>query len=112
MMALTTEEEHEYGGKDPALWHQQKHGCGGFCSKMIDYYCSHRKLQYVIWLHKNCDEECSTQAMDDAATNGHFDVVKWLHENRYEGGTTAAMDGAASNNRREMVNWLHDCSNG
>ena len=35
--------------------------------------------------------------MDDAARNGHLEVVKFLHMNRREGCTNKAMDSAARN---------------
>uniref|UniRef100_K3WP09 Uncharacterized protein n=1 Tax=Globisporangium ultimum (strain ATCC 200006 / CBS 805.95 / DAOM BR144) TaxID=431595 RepID=K3WP09_GLOUD len=34
--------------------------------------------------------------MNNAATEGHLDVVKWLHEHRAEGCTTHAMDRTAA----------------
>lgn len=33
--------------------------------------------------------------MDEAAKNGHLEMVKWLHENRHEGCTGGAMDVAS-----------------
>lgn len=36
-----------------------------------------------------------TEAMDEAAKNGHLEVVRWLHENRIEGCTGGAMDMAS-----------------
>jgi len=46
-------------------------------------------------------------AMDDAACNGHLDVVKWLHEHRREGCTTDAMDFAAFHGHLDVLRWLH-----
>lgn len=46
--------------------------------------------------------------MDNAAANGHLEIIKYLHENRYEGCTTAAIDNAASNNHLEVVKWLYE----
>lgn len=51
---------------------------------------------------------CTRAAMNDAAANGHLNVVRWLHDNRTEGCTTAAMDLAAANGHLEVVQWLHD----
>ncbi|GMF25281.1 unnamed protein product [Phytophthora lilii] len=45
--------------------------------------------------------------MDQAAKNGHLDVVQWLHDNRSEGCTVAAMDEAAGCGRMAIVQWLH-----
>jgi hypothetical protein len=58
----------------------------------------------VKWLQQHYDHiGCSSDAMDGAATNGHFEIVKFLHYNHREGCTTKAMNGAARNdvNRRE-----------
>ncbi|KDO28563.1 hypothetical protein SPRG_06421 [Saprolegnia parasitica CBS 223.65] len=51
--------------------------------------------------------ECSTSAMDDAATNGHLEVVTFLHWNRTEGGTAFALDGAAANGHLDVIEFLH-----
>ena len=53
-----------------------------------------------------------TDAMDNAAANGHLEIVKWLHENRKDikgfACTTNAMDYAALNGYLETVKWLHE----
>ncbi|GAX84523.1 hypothetical protein CEUSTIGMA_g11944.t1 [Chlamydomonas eustigma] len=64
-------------------------------------------LDVVIWLHFNRTEGCTENAMDKAARYGHLDVVKWLHENRTEGCTRYAMDDAAANGHLDVVIWLH-----
>ncbi|OQR98756.1 ankyrin repeat [Thraustotheca clavata] len=61
-------------------------------------------LEYIVDNH----DVCTTSAMDNAAENGHFDVVKWLHENRAEGCTTRAMDGAAYRGDFNMIKYLHE----
>ncbi len=45
-------------------------------------------LPFLVW----CGVVCRTEAMDEAAKNGHLDVVTWLHEHRQEGCTGGAMD--------------------
>ncbi|KAK1930043.1 putative ankyrin repeat protein L59 [Phytophthora citrophthora] len=50
---------------------------------------------------------CSTEAMNDAATNGHLEMIQWLHANRSEGCTTKAMDGAAKGGHLEVIKWLY-----
>lgn len=40
--------------------------------------------------------------MDEAAKNGHLDVVMWLHENRQEGCTGGAMDMAGRHGHLEV----------
>lgn len=47
-----------------------------------------------------------TEAMDEAAKNGHLDVVTWLHENRQEGCTGGAMDMAGRHGHLEVTSWL------
>jgi hypothetical protein len=64
-------------------------------------------LDVVKWLHANRPEGCSTLAMDGAASNGNLEVVKWLHEHRTEGCTTDAMDDAAGGGHLDVVQWLH-----
>lgn len=44
----------------------------------------------------------STAAMDQAAKNGHLDVVQFLHYNRQEGCTGGAMDMASRNGYLEV----------
>ena len=65
-------------------------------------------LEIVKWLHENRSEGCTTWAIDMAAYNGHLEVVKWLHENRTEGCTTDAMDHAAWMGHLEVVKFLHE----
>lgn len=51
-------------------------------------------------------EGCTTDAMDNAASNGHLNVVQWLNENRHEGCTSRAMDDAAGNGRLDILQYL------
>ena len=65
-------------------------------------------LEGLKWVYThNPEAKCSTHAMDNAAKNGHLDVVKWLHENRIEGCTDDAMEKAAENGHYEIVKWLY-----
>eukprot|EP00639_Heterosigma_akashiwo_P037915 CAMPEP_0194710298 /NCGR_PEP_ID=MMETSP0296-20130528/2905_1 /TAXON_ID=39354 /ORGANISM="Heterosigma akashiwo, Strain CCMP2393" /LENGTH=118 /DNA_ID=CAMNT_0039607927 /DNA_START=126 /DNA_END=479 /DNA_ORIENTATION=- len=54
-------------------------------NKGIDQTAGLGQLPVLEWLHANCSEGCTTQAMRGAAANGHLPVVEWLHANRTEG---------------------------
>ncbi|POM77347.1 DNA excision repair protein ERCC-6, partial [Phytophthora palmivora] len=73
----------------------------------MDDAAANGHLQVVKWLHLNRSEGCTTAAMDCAAANGHLDVVKWLHLYRSEGCTTKAIDGAAENGHLDVIQWLY-----
>jgi hypothetical protein len=65
-------------------------------------------LEMLKWLQTNYpDAECTTIAMDCAATNGHLDIVQYLDANRTEGCSSVAMDQAAKNGHLDVVEWLH-----
>ena len=51
---------------------------------------------------------CTTEAMDNAASNGYLFIIMWLHKYRKEGCTSAAMDNAAKNGCIQVVKWLHN----
>ena len=74
----------------------------------MDEAAENGHLNIVKWLHENRTEGCSTKAIDDAAGNGFLDVVKWLHENRTEGCTTSAIDLAAISGHFDIVKFLHE----
>ncbi|KAF1785589.1 hypothetical protein GQ600_9912 [Phytophthora cactorum] len=77
-------------------------------------------LTILQWFHEYRDGRCRTDAMDQAAGNGHLEVSnqrrrhertfgsgkKWLHLSRSEGCTTVAIDGAAGNSHLKAVKWL------
>ncbi|KAF4135599.1 Ankyrin repeats domain-containing protein [Phytophthora infestans] len=64
-------------------------------------------LEMIKWLHWH-QAWCTKQAINRAAGNGHLEMVKGLDEQRSEGCTTDAMDLAASNGHLEVVKWLHE----
>ena len=64
-------------------------------------------LQVVEWLHYNRKDGCTKNAMHRAAMNGHLTMVEWLHRNRSEGCTRDAMDHAAKNGHLQIIQWLH-----
>ncbi|KYQ91190.1 hypothetical protein DLAC_08107 [Tieghemostelium lacteum] len=50
---------------------------------------------------------CTTDAMDYAAKNGHFDIVRFLNNSRKEGCTVNAIDYASRNGHLQVVEYLH-----
>ncbi|OQS03306.1 ankyrin repeat [Thraustotheca clavata] len=60
----------------------------------MDEAASQGHFEIVKYLHENRIEGCTKVAMDYAAADGHLEIVKFLHENRAEGCTTEAMDKA------------------
>ncbi|KAG3027418.1 hypothetical protein PC121_g17770 [Phytophthora cactorum] len=73
----------------------------------MDNAAANGHLEMIKWLHQH-HAWCTKQAMNRAAGNGHLEVVQFLNERRSEGCTTDAMDLAASNGQLEMVKWLHE----
>ncbi|KAK1930046.1 putative ankyrin repeat protein [Phytophthora citrophthora] len=73
----------------------------------MDDAAANGHLEVVKWLHFNRSEGCTTAAMDCAAANGHLEVVTWLHTHRLEGCTNKAMDGAAENGHLDVIQWLY-----
>jgi hypothetical protein len=72
-------------------------------------------LEFLIYLFEAKKVlGCTHLALDEAAKNGHFEIVKWLHSHRSEGCTSLAMIGAARNGQLEIMQWLHttrsDCA--
>ena len=55
----------------------------------MDKAAEEGNLQLLIQLHTK-GNKCTTCAMDDAARNGHLEIIKWLHENRTDGCTKSA----------------------
>ncbi|KAG2772422.1 hypothetical protein JG687_00004897 [Phytophthora cactorum] len=48
--------------------------------------------------------------MDDAARNGHLEILKWLHTNRSEGCTHRAFSHAVNNGQLRVAFWLRSRS--
>ena len=81
-------------------------GAIGCTSDAMDNAASNNHLDLVVWLSENRSEGCSQNAMNWAAAKGHLEVVKYLHFNRKEGCTTFAIDEAAKNGHLEIVRFL------
>lgn len=46
----------------------------------------------LVFLHTHRSEGCTSNAMDEAALNGHLNAFEWIHENRSEGCSDEALD--------------------
>ncbi|KDO28557.1 hypothetical protein SPRG_06415 [Saprolegnia parasitica CBS 223.65] len=73
----------------------------------MDEAAANGHLEVVTFLHVHRHEACTEEAMDDAATHGHLNVVQFLHENRTEGCTMEALDGAIGNGYLGVVEYLY-----
>ncbi|EQC33883.1 hypothetical protein SDRG_08564 [Saprolegnia diclina VS20] len=83
------------------------HERGVDCSTdAMDKVAANGHLEVVCFLHLYRREGCTSYAMDIAAGNGHLDVVTFLHVNRSEGCTVDALDRAISNGQLDVVRFL------
>lgn len=73
----------------------------------MDEAAANGHLDVVQWLDQNRSEGCTTKAMDSAAWHGHVHVLEYLHTHRHEGCTIAALTDAASHGQLDTVKWLH-----
>lgn len=78
-----------------------------FTTDAMDEAAANGHCDVVEWLHRHRNEGCTTKAMDGAASGGHLDILKLLHYERTEGCTTNAMDMAASHGHLHVVKFLH-----
>ncbi|OQR89256.1 hypothetical protein THRCLA_22716 [Thraustotheca clavata] len=89
----------------------------------MDYASMNNHLDIIKYFHENRTEGCTSYAMDNAASSGHFElvmamdstadnghseIVKILHENSTEGCTTNAMDNAARRGYLDIAKILHE----
>lgn len=93
---------------DRTSWGRKQSGrlWSGVC--LMDLAVSYGQLPVLEWLHTNCSDECTEQAMDKAAMTGRLDIVQWLRGNRSEGCTTKAMRYAALHSHIDILVWLHE----
>ncbi|OWZ20145.1 hypothetical protein PHMEG_0005485 [Phytophthora megakarya] len=70
----------------------------------MDNAAANGHLDMVKWLHTQ-QAWCTKQAMNPA--NGHLNMVQWLHENRTEGCTQYAVDTAAKKGYLYVMKWLY-----
>ncbi|CAB1119820.1 unnamed protein product [Ectocarpus sp. CCAP 1310/34] len=73
-----------------------------FRTEAMDEAAKNGHLDVLVWLHENRQEGCTGGAMDMASRHGHLEVLKFLHENRSEGCSTLAVDFAAHNGHTEV----------
>ncbi|KAG9409784.1 hypothetical protein AC1031_020095 [Aphanomyces cochlioides] len=93
----------------------------GWCCKSRAYGCCrvlalkkyvvvmdrwNRTLVEKIFHPQTIPPGCTEDAMDNAAANGHLDVVRFLHEHRREGCTKDAVEKAAANGHLDVVRFL------
>ncbi|EFA83121.1 hypothetical protein PPL_03911 [Heterostelium album PN500] len=78
------------------------------CSyEAFDDAAANGHLDVLEFLNENSNVGCSIQAMNEASRNDRLDVIKWLHNNRSEGCSKKCMDYAARNSNLHIVKWLH-----
>ncbi|EGG18700.1 hypothetical protein DFA_04196 [Cavenderia fasciculata] len=73
----------------------------------MDEAASNGHLNVVMYLDQTRSEGCSHNAINWASRNGHFDIVKYLSSHRTEGCTSVAMDRAAENGHFNILEYLH-----
>ncbi|AVK77504.1 Ankyrin repeat domain containing protein [Pandoravirus macleodensis] len=103
---------HHKPANDPSLGRvvvptpaQVSYGREGCTSDAMSNAALNGHLDIVRMLDAN-GARCRTDAMDCAAAHGHLDVVIYLDENRTEGCTVDAMDDAASHGHLDVVVYL------
>ncbi|KDO32786.1 hypothetical protein SPRG_02484 [Saprolegnia parasitica CBS 223.65] len=73
--------------------------------KMMDLVAMSGDLPLLVWLHE-AGAACTTDAMDGAAMNGHYDIVHFLHSARTEGCTITAATAATVHGHASIVHFL------
>lgn len=82
---------------------------GSKCTRhAMDNAARNGHLDILTFLHENRSEGCSKYAMDLAAKFGQLECIKFLHFNRTEGCTLSAMDNAAKHGHLDVVQWLYE----
>lgn len=77
-----------------------------FTTLAKDEAAANGHLEVLKWLHQS-GALCTTSAMEWAARNSRLSVATWLHLNRSEGCTEEAMDDAAACDNSDVVLFLH-----
>ncbi|CAK4666938.1 unnamed protein product [Aphanomyces euteiches] len=93
-------------GRVKVLTYLEENKLATYSTQTLNWACRQGHFNAVEFLHPHIAMG-DTVAMDAAATNGHFEIVKFLHVYRDEGCTTTAMDQAAANGHLEIVKFLH-----
>ena len=96
----------EFGNVHMVSW-LYAHKIGIFTHKSFDIACYRGDIDMVSYLHFNINNiSCTTDAVDNAAANGHLHILKFIHTYRNERCTTDAMDFAILHNHEKVVKWL------
>ncbi|CAH0478204.1 unnamed protein product [Peronospora belbahrii] len=101
---VTLEEASKNGDLTMVKWLCEVRGEQSSCASVLA--ASKRHLDMLEWLRGNNFDRYPLASMDDAAANGHLNVLKWMQLNAGYA-TVAAMDMAASNGHITVVEWLH-----
>ncbi|KDO32313.1 hypothetical protein SPRG_02792 [Saprolegnia parasitica CBS 223.65] len=87
---------------------QDLHSRGEACTTdAMDQAAANGHLEVVRFLQEHRTEGCSTDAMTLAVANGHVDVVRFFIERRGLSVPCDALDVAAVNGHLELVTYLH-----
>ncbi|KDO28592.1 hypothetical protein SPRG_06448 [Saprolegnia parasitica CBS 223.65] len=79
----------------------------GCTLEAMDQAAANGHLEVVRFLHYNRTEGCTVDALDGAILNGHLDIVHFLIEQRTEGASPNILDRAAANGHLGVVKYLH-----
>src|ERR1700727_1437640 len=89
-------------GNDETIKWLIKYNIRGFSDDTVKKTITKGDLDLVNFFYKDRKENNFVE-MDYAAENGRIEILKWFHENRTEGCTTNAMDQAAKEGHFHIV---------
>jgi hypothetical protein len=75
---------------------------------IIDEAALNGHLDVVRTLHRLCSRRpiCTESAIDNATSRGHLKIAQWLHENRSEGCGNFALENAIAAGHLDAARWL------